>query len=118
MSSWLSNGLSVTAIILGLAVIVLLIQLYMTNVRLNEKLSQVEQAATENNESIGEATLAAAQQAAWDAAWARRLASRPVYVRPLFRPRYHHWRRHHRAPKHHSPAPVDDEPVVEEEVVA
>jgi Ni/Co efflux regulator RcnB len=113
MASWLSNGLSVTAIILGLAVIGLLIQLYMASVRLNEKLSQVEQAAAADTESLGEATLAAAQQAAWDAAWARRLASRPVYVRPLFRPRYHHWRRHHRAPR-----PSVDEPVVEEEVVA
>lgn len=112
MSSWKFNGLSVTAIIIGFAMVGLLIQL-------NQKLSQVEQSAADETESIGEATLAAAQQAAWDAAWARRLASRPVYIRPmyrpLYRPRYHYWRRHHHAP---APAPEAPEPVVEEEVVA
>jgi hypothetical protein len=117
MSSWKFNGLSVTAIIIGVAMVGLLLQLYTESVRLNQKLSQVEQSAADETESIGEATLAAAQQAAWDAAWARRLASRPVYIRPmyrpLYRPRYHYWRRHH-----HAPAPEAPEPVVEEEVVA
>lgn len=83
--------------------------------------------AAEAQQAISEATLAAARQAAWDAAWARRLATRPVYYN--WRP-YHHWRPpgHHRG--HHgdgisitntvgnltsnvdTPEPVAEEPAV------
>lgn len=110
--SWKITGLSVITFVLAMAVLAVLVQLHLTSKRLDEKLLQADQAASRESQSISEATLAAAQQAAWDAAWARRLASRPVYYyQPLYRPRYHHRRRHHHPPP-------DDEPVVEEEVVA
>lgn len=114
--SWKITGLSVITFVLAMAVLAVLVQLHLATKRLDEKLLQADQAATLESQSISEATLAAAQQAAWDAAWARRLASRPVYYyQPLYRPRYHHRRRHHHPPPEEEPT---SEPVIEEEVVA
>lgn len=115
--TWLNTVVPIAIFVLALASLAVLTQLYLFSKRLDDKLERVEKESTAESQSIGEATLAAAQQAAWDAAWARRLASRPVYYyKPLYRPHYHHRRRYHHPPPEEDP--VVDEPVVEEEVVA
>ena len=113
----LATLLPIMTFILALVTLGVLTYLYVLSKRVDDKLAIVQKEETAESESIGEATLAAAQQAAWDAAWARRLASRPViYYQPLYRPRYHYRRRYHHPPPEEEP--VVEEPVVEEEVVA
>jgi Na+-transporting methylmalonyl-CoA/oxaloacetate decarboxylase gamma subunit len=106
--------LGVLVAVLSLVLLFMMWQLQVSTRRLDDKIKELtdkeEKDKQDNNEALTQATLAAAQQAAWDAAWARRLASRPIHVR-LSRPKYHHHHPELSPPPPEEPAEEPVEPV-------